>query len=82
MTPLLNDNNGIKNASVAPLQYLSNFWRSLEMSLINYKVELITAAGGIENPDTNSNNVFCIIKIVCPCSHFISKRQSKIIKTF
>ena len=24
---------------VAPLKYLSNFWRSLEMPLINYKVE-------------------------------------------
>ena len=47
MTPLLNDNNDIKNASVTPLQYLSHFWRSLEMSLINYKV-----AGGIENLDT------------------------------
>ena len=23
-----------------PLKYLSNFWRSLEMSLINYKVEI------------------------------------------
>ena len=67
--PLLNDNNDIKNASVTPLQYLSHFWRSLEMSLINYKV-----AGGIENLDT--------IKVVCPYSHFISKRQSKVIKTF
>ena len=60
MTPLLNnnnDNNGIKKASIAPLQYLSNFWRSLEMSLINYNVELITVAGAIENPDTNSNNI-------------------------
>ena len=30
--------NGIKIA--IPLKYLSNFWRLLEMSLINYKVEL------------------------------------------
>ena len=30
--------NGVKIA--APLKYLSNFWRSLEMSLINCKVEL------------------------------------------
>ena len=60
MTPLLNnnnDNNGIKKASIAPLQYLSNFWRSLEMSLINCNAELITVAGTIENPDTNSNNI-------------------------
>ena len=30
--------NGVKIA--VPLKYLSNFWRSLEMSLINCKVEL------------------------------------------
>ena len=31
--------NGVKIA--VPLKYLSNFWRSLEMSLINCKVELL-----------------------------------------
>ena len=31
-------NNGVKIA--VPLKYLSNFWRSLEMPLINFKVEL------------------------------------------
>ena len=30
--------NGVKIA--APLKYLSNFWRSLEIPLINYKVKL------------------------------------------
>ena len=37
-----NSPNGIlKNAVIAvPLKYLTNFWRSLEMSLINWKVEL------------------------------------------
>ena len=36
------ENNGIKNGvKVAlPLRYLSNFWRSSEMPLINCKVEL------------------------------------------
>ena len=36
------ENNAIKNGVkiVIPLKYLSNFWRSLEMSLINCKVEL------------------------------------------
>ena len=30
-----------ENVKIAvPLKYLSNFWRSLEMSLINYKVEI------------------------------------------
>ena len=36
------ENNGTKNGVkiAAPLKYLSNFWRSLEMPLINCKVEL------------------------------------------
>ena len=36
------ENIGIKNdvKIVVPLKYLSNFWRSLEMSLINCKIEL------------------------------------------
>ena len=34
--------NGTKNEVkiAAPLKYLSNFWRSLEMPLINFKVGL------------------------------------------
>ena len=34
----ITDRNGVK--IVVPLKYLSNFWRSLEMPLINCKVEL------------------------------------------
>ena len=36
------ENNGTKNGLkiAVPLKYLSNFWRSLEMPLINCKVEL------------------------------------------
>ena len=34
--------NGTKNVQImVPLKYLSNFWRSLEMSLINCKINLI-----------------------------------------
>ena len=35
---LITNRNGVK--IVVPLKYLSNFWRSLEMPLINCKVEL------------------------------------------
>ena len=36
------NNNGIIDVEVmVPLKYLSNFWRTLEMPLINCKVELI-----------------------------------------
>ena len=33
------ENNGIKD-EVVPLKYLSNFWRSLKIPLINCKVDL------------------------------------------
>ena len=37
------ENNGIKNGVkiAVPLKYLSNFWRSLEMPLINSKIEFL-----------------------------------------
>ena len=40
--PAPNSENGIlRNATIAlPLKYLSNFWRSLEMPLVNCKTEL------------------------------------------
>ena len=58
--------NGIlKNVAIAvPLKYLSNFWRSLEMPLINCKIELklkwtkycVLSVGGNENDINNNNN--------------------------
>ena len=36
------NNNGIINVEImVPLKYLTNFWRTLEMPLINCEVELI-----------------------------------------
>ena len=64
-------NRILKNATFAvPLKYLSNFWRSLEMLLINCKVELklkwkkyfILSAAGANNAKANSNNISFIIK--------------------
>ena len=42
MKPLTAADNGVfKNVKIAiPLKYLSNFWRSLEMPLINCKIHL------------------------------------------
>ena len=69
-----NDANGIlKNATIAvPLKYLSNFWRSLEMPLINCKVELklrwskhcVLSVSGIDNANcnTDNNNIIFTIK--------------------
>ena len=37
----VDDNRVFKNVKIAvPLEYLSNFWRSLETSLINCKIHL------------------------------------------
>ena len=36
------NNNGISNVEImVPLKYLSNFWRTLEVPLINCEIELI-----------------------------------------
>ena len=64
--------NGIsKNASFAILlTYLSNFWRSLQRSLINCKVELklqqtkyyVLLVSGADNISDNSNHIVFTIK--------------------
>ena len=67
-------NRVLKNATIAvPLEYLSNFRRSLEISLINCKVELklkwtkfcVLSAAGIDNvinDNINVNNIIFTIK--------------------
>ena len=64
--------NGIlENTTIAmSLEYLSNFWRSLEIPLINCKIELklkltkfpVLTTVGNDNNDANSNNIIFIIK--------------------
>ena len=62
--------NGILKNHV-PLKYLSDFWRSLEMLLINCKVELklkwtsycvLCALGADNADDNNSNNIIFTFK--------------------
>ena len=78
---LITDKNGIKIA--APLKYLSDFWRSLEMPLINCKVKLSLT--------WNPNCVLCALtgastftithtKIYVPIV-MLSTEECKIIKT-
>ena len=64
-------NKILKNATIAvPLKHLSNFWRSLEMSLINCKIELklkwtkycVLSAAAANSNDANSNNIIFTIK--------------------
>ena len=67
-----NDASGIlQNATMAvSLKYLSNFWRSLEMPLINCKVALklkwekycVLSAAGNDNTNDNPDNIIFTIK--------------------
>ena len=54
------ENNGTKNGIkiAVPLKYLINFWRSLEMPLINWKVELSLKwiENCVLNKAANANN--------------------------
>ena len=52
------DNDGTKKVEkIMPLQYLSNFWRTLEMPLINCKINLILTSfeNCVISPNTNAN---------------------------
>ena len=66
-----NANGILKNATIAvPLKYLSNFWGSLELPLINWKVELklkcskccVLPAAGNDNTSANLDNIIFTIK--------------------
>ena len=74
-------NNGRKNGVkiAVPLKYLSNFWRSLEMALINCKVEL--SLNWIERSLLTVVNIAIFKITLCTNYYFISRRQWKIIKT-
>ena len=64
--------NGIlSNTTIAlPLKHISNFWRSFEMPLINWKVDLklkwmkhcVLSANGNHNDNANSNNIIFTLK--------------------
>ena len=84
----------LENATIAvPLKYWSNFRRSLEIPLINCKVKLklrwtrYCVLAGTDNANCNNddNNIISTIKSkknIYSCSNYISKWQSKTIKTF
>ena len=93
-TTVADETNGIVKDTITAvlLQYLSDFGKSREMSLINCKVKLklkwknycALSAVGADNANANFNDIILIIKdtkVICVCCHFISKRQPKTIKT-
>ena len=69
------EDNGTKNeVKIAiPLKYLSNFWRSLEMPLINCKVEI--SLNWIENCiltiNSNNNNINKAIFTMTDAKHYV-----------
>ena len=65
-----NDNNILDAEVVVPLKYLSNFWRSPNIPLINCKLELklklsnycLFSAAGNDNANGNDDNIIFTIK--------------------
>ena len=85
--------NGIlKNATIAvPLKYLSNFWVSLEMPLINCKVKLklkwtrysVLSAASTDSTNANSNNITFTIKdtkLYVPVITLLARDNQKLLK--
>ena len=73
--------DGIINVEImVPLKYLSNFWRNLEMFLINCQAELILNwSANCVIVYTNINNevpIFTIpeTNLLCSCSYFINSK--------
>ena len=92
---LLDNNNPIlKNATIAvPLKYLSNFWRSLEVPLINCKVRLKQrktnycglASAGVGHDGTGYNDFIFAIKdtqLYAPVVNFSAKGNQKLSNCF
>ena len=74
-------NDGTKDVEiVVPLKYLNNFWRTLEMPLINCEVNLIliwsSTCALVSTNIPNQNATFAITDTkLCSCSDFINTRK-------
>ena len=90
--PALDNNNEVlKNVTIAvSLKYLSNTWRSLEMPLINCKIEVILkktkhyilGAAGVDNVSANDNIISTIKETKLNVPVVTNRKgQSKTIKT-
>ena len=77
MTGQTGDNRTKNVEIIVPLNYLSNFWRSLEMPLINCEVNLIltwSANCAIVTTDVANQIATFAITDICPSSNFINRR--------
>ena len=81
---LEDDDNGVfKNVKIAvPLKYLSNFWRSLEMPLINCKIHLELNWSKDCVMSTIADTIFKITntKLYVPIVTLSSKDNAKLVK--
>ena len=80
-------NNGTKDVEIiVPLKYLSNFWRTLEMSLINCEVNLILAWSStcvlIATDSPNQNATFAITdtKLYVPVVTLSTQENTKFLQ--
>ena len=79
--------NGTKDVEImVPLKYLSNFWRALEMSLVNCEVNLILTWSStcviISTNDANQNATFAIndTKIYVPVVTLSTQDTAKLLQ--
>ena len=79
--------NGTKNVEImVPLKYLSNFWRTLEMPLINCEVNLILNWSRncfiVSSNDANQNATFAITdtKLCVPLAPLSTQDNAKLLQ--
>ena len=79
------DNGVFKDVKIAvPLEYLSNFWRSLEMPLVNWKIHLELNWSKDCRMSTIADATFKITnkKLIRLDCYFINQRQCKTGKNY
>ena len=79
--------NGTKNVEImVPLKYLSNFWKTLEMPLINWKFNLILTWSRncviVSSNDANQNATFAITdtKLYVPVVTLSTQNNAKLLQ--
>ena len=78
-----NDNNEKDAEIMVPLKYLSNFWRTLEMSLINCEVNLIlTWSSACVITNSNGTGIFAITdtKLYVPVVTLSTQEKTKFLQ--
>ena len=67
---------------MVPLKCLSNFWRTLEMPLINCEVNLILTWSASSSDDTNQNSTFAVIdtNLYAPVVTLLTQDNAKLLQ--